>query len=119
MFLNHLDLQVADVQKVASFLETFFGFTLTTSRNSPAIAVMRGEHDVIVVLQRHATPVYPDGFHFGFLVDTVATVEAKHRALTDAGIDVSPIDVNARGTMIYCRFDSLLVEVSCRKKPLT
>lgn len=116
MFLNHIDLHVTDVQSTATFFETFFGFALETSRTSPAIAVLRGDHDVQLVLQRHAAPVYPDGFHIGFLVDEVATVEATHRALTEAGIEVGGIDVNARGTMLYCRFDRLLVEVSCRRR---
>ena len=61
-------------------------------------------------------PVYPDGFHFGFRVDEVATVEATHAALVRAGADVGAIDVNARGTMLYCRVDRLLVEVSCPKR---
>ncbi len=116
MFLNHLDLQVSDVQATVTFLETFFGFHLETSRTSPAIAVLRGAHDVVLVLQRQPAPVYPDGFHFGFRVDDVATVEATHAALVRAGADVGAIDVNARGTMLYCRFDSLLVEVSCPKR---
>ena len=116
MLLNHLDLQVSNVQATAAFLEAFFGFALETSRASPAIAVLRGAGGVVLVLQRASSPVYPEGFHFGFLVDDVATVEAKHAALVAARADVSAIDVNARGTMIYCRFDSLLVEVSCRKK---
>lgn len=65
--------------------------------------MLRGDREVQLVLQRHAAPVYPEGFHIGFLVDDVATVEATHRALAAAGHQVGAIDVNARGTMLYCR----------------
>lgn len=116
MFLNHIDLHVTDVQATVTFFETFFGFALETSRTSPAIAVLRGDHGVSLVLQRNAAATYPDGFHVGFLVEEVATVRAMHRALTEAGLEVSPVDSNGRGTMMYCRFDRLLVEVSCRRR---
>lgn len=116
MILNHLDLQVSDVQAMVSAFETFFGLTLQTSRNSPAIAIMSDGHGFTLVLQRKTEPAYPDGFHFGFLVDDIATVERTHALLTERGQPVSPIDKNNRGTMIYCRLpDGIVVEVSCRR----
>ena len=138
MKLNHLDLQVSDVQGAVSFFEAHFGMRLTTSRSSPAIAILtdapdpadarhgagpHASHDphdaFVLVLQRKKDEraAYPEGFHLGFLVDDVAKVEAVHRSLVAAGADVSPIETNNRGTMIYCRHtDGILVEVSCRKK---
>lgn len=120
MILNHLDLQVTDVQKTVSFFETFFDLTLQTSRTSPAFAILHDEGGFVLVLQRKkdAAQKYPDGSHLGFLVDDIATVERLHARLESGGYEVGPIDRNARGTMIYCRLsDGLLVEVSCRKKP--
>ncbi len=117
MHLNHLDLQVHDVQSTAAFFERHFGFRLQTSRTSPAIAILEGDGPFVLVLQRRKdeTP-YPNDFHLGFLVPDVATVERMHAALVAEHADVSAIDVNARGTMIYCRHDGFLVEVSCRSK---
>ena len=119
MKLNHLDVQVGDVQATVLFFERYFGFALTTSRTSPAIAVLRGDDGFVLVVQRkkHDEETFPPDFHFGFLVDDVATVERLHRELASGGEHVSAIDVNARGTMVYCRHAGFLVEVSCRAKP--
>ena len=118
MNINHLDLQVTDVQRSVVFFETFFGLTLQTNRTSPAIAILSDGAGFVLVLQRKKEPAqtYPDGFHLGFLVDEIAIVERTHAALLQAGVEVSAIDRNSRGTMIYCRHDGILVEVSCRQK---
>lgn len=119
MKLNHLDLQVTDVQASVSFFETHFGLTLDSSRNSPAIAILSDGHGFVLVLQRkHAGAAgYPEGFHLGFLVDEVTEVEEAHRRLREAGVEVGPVERNNRGTMVYCRHtDGIVVEVSCRKR---
>lgn len=118
MRLNHLDLQVTDVQAMVLAFERHFGLVLQTSRTSPAIAIMSDGHGFTLVLQRkkNAGDAYPEGFHLGFLVDDVATVEARHAALRADGADVSDIQRNGRGTMVYCRLgDGIVVEVSCRR----
>lgn len=119
MKLNHLDLQVADVQETSRFFERYFGFLQATSRTTPAIAILHGEDGFILVLQRRksAGETYPNGFHVGFIVDDRAEVERLHRELTSGGEEVSPIVENGRGTMIYCRRDGFLVEVSRRRGP--
>lgn len=119
MVLNHIDLQVTDVQRAARFFEEHFGFAMQTSRTSPAIAVLGGEGGVVLVLQRKEADShgYPDGFHVGFLVDTEAKVVDMQRRLTEAGAQVSGVDRNNRGTMMYCNIgDGIAIEVSCRKK---
>lgn len=118
MRLNHLDLQVPDVQSTTLFFERHFGFSLTTSRTSPAIAILSGDGGFTLVLQRKKSEdeAYPSDFHLGFIVDDEAAVERAHAALTEAGEDVSPVVRNGRGTMIYCRRDGFLVEVSRRAR---
>ena len=116
MILNHLDLQVADVQATVSTFEAFFGLTLETSRNSPAIAIMSDGHGFTLVLQRSEAPQYPAGFHLGFLVESIAIVERTHARLVEAGASVTPVQSNNRGTMIYCQLPhGIVVEVSCRR----
>ncbi len=116
MHLNHLDLQVSDVVASVAFFESLFGLELRSSRTSPAIAILSDGRDFVLVLQRQASPVYPDGFHLGFLVDDVDTVLRFHERARASGAAVSDVDVNNRGTMVYCRApDGYAVEVSCRR----
>lgn len=115
MRLNHLDLQARDVQLAVTYFERF-GLELQTSRTSPAIAIMTDGEGFTLVLQRHDAPACPEGFHLGFLVGDVDTVHRMHTQLRDAGIAVSDVDTNNRGTMIYSRApDGYSVEVSCRR----
>jgi catechol 2,3-dioxygenase-like lactoylglutathione lyase family enzyme len=116
--LNHLDLQVLDVQRSVLFFERFFGLELTSSRASPALAFLTDGHGFVLVLQRMRAPApYPDGFHLGFLVDDVETVRAFHAQAKAGGLDVTDVETNARGTMVYCRTpEGFAVEVSCRVK---
>jgi catechol 2,3-dioxygenase-like lactoylglutathione lyase family enzyme len=95
--LNHLDLQVADVQRSVA------GFTLVLQRRKSAIES------------------YPEGFHFGFLVDDVEAVRGFHARAREAGVvEVSEIIENGRGVLVYLRtWDGLLIEVSCpRERPM-
>jgi catechol 2,3-dioxygenase-like lactoylglutathione lyase family enzyme len=117
MKLNHIDLQVVDVQRSVLFFERLFGFDLRSSRTSPAIGILDdGDGFTLVLQQRKHGDAYPDGFHIGFLVDDPEAVHAfasKARAL---GVDASDVIENGRGTLLYCRTeDGILVEVSCRR----
>jgi catechol 2,3-dioxygenase-like lactoylglutathione lyase family enzyme len=119
MILNHLDLQVSEVQAAVLFFERFFDLSLQTSRTSPALAILSDDRGFVLVLQRkkRAEDRYPDGFHLGFLVEDVATVERMHARLREGGAHVSDLETNNRGTMIYCRApDDIVVEVSCRRR---
>ncbi|MBN8614228.1 MAG: VOC family protein [Deltaproteobacteria bacterium] len=115
MQLNHLDLQVQDIQRTTRFFERF-GFTVTSNAKSPAIAILRGEGGFVLVLQRAEGVQYPEDFHLGFLVPDRDTVTRMHTELTAAGEHVSPLEDDARGYRTYCRHDGLLVEVSCRRQ---
>ncbi len=116
MQLNHLDLQVSDVLVTVDFFERLFGLQLRSSRTSPAIAILSDGRGFVLVLQRQPKPSYPAGFHLGFLVDDVDTVLDFHERARAAGFPVSEVDVNNRGTMVYCRApDGYAVEVSCRR----
>jgi catechol 2,3-dioxygenase-like lactoylglutathione lyase family enzyme len=119
MHLNHLDLQVSDVQAHAAFFERFFAFEHRSNRSSPAIAILAGEGGFTLVLQKKKKDdeLYPEGFHCGFIVDDVALVEEAHQRLVDANVEVSDVIVNGRGTMIYCRTpDGIVVEVSTPRR---
>lgn len=114
MKLNHLDLQVTDVQATARFFEAYFGFEQRTSRTSPAIAVLDGRGFVLVLQRRTPDdPPYPERFHVGFLVESEAEVLVFHERARREGLEISDVDRNNRGVLTYCRGPGrLLVEVS-------
>lgn len=116
MRLNHLDLQVSDVQKTVAFFTTIFGLELQSNPRSPEIAILGDGEGFVLVLQRRDPVVYPEGFHLGFLVDDVAIVHALHTRARAAGLEISDIDTNNRGTMTHCRApDGYVVEVACHR----
>lgn len=115
MKLNHLDLQVRDVQQSVAFFERYFDFELRSARSSPALAILSDGHDFTLVLQRmrNEADEYPEGFHIGFLVDEIARVHAFQARARADGLDVSDVIENGRGTLVYCRPSGMcLVEVS-------
>lgn len=119
MKLNHLDLQVSDVPASVVYFERVFGLVCTSNRNSPAIAILSDGEGFCFVLQKkkNADERYPDGFHLGFLVEDLATVERVQERARLEGFHASDIIRNGRGEMIYCRApDGFLVEVSVRSK---
>ena len=119
MKLNHLDLQVSDVPAAVAFFERYFDFEPQSKRTSEAIAFLSDRHGFTFVVQRakDGVPAYPDGFHFGFLVDDEATVRDLHARMRADGVPaVSEVIVNGRGTMFYVTGPGpALIEVSCRK----
>lgn len=120
MKLNHLDLQVPDVQEAAAFFERWFGFRRTSNPASPALVFLEGDDGFVLVFQRSKDGApYPEGFHVGFLVDTPADVVAFHARAKKAGLTLGDVVTNGRGTMIYfVAPGGILVEVSARaKKP--
>ena len=116
MQLNHLDLQVSDVQRAAAFFARHFGFTLTSNPHSPAIAILSGDGDFTLVLQKRKSDApYPEGVHIGFLQRDEAQVHAVHEALVADGYAFSPVTTNGRGTGTYGHFEDVLIEVSVRR----
>jgi catechol 2,3-dioxygenase-like lactoylglutathione lyase family enzyme len=117
--LNHLDLQVSDVQRSAALFESLLGLTLQSSRTSTALAILTDGEGFTLVLQRRKRDgdAYPEGFHFGFLVGDVETVRVFHtRAVAVPALQVSEIIENGRGVLVYCRTDDgLLFEVSWQR----
>ena len=119
MKLNHLDLQVSDVQRSVAFFEDAFGLRMQSNRGSPAIAILGDDDGFTLVLQRRKTDdeTYPEGFHLGFFLADPALVRAFHERAVARGYDVSAVIENGRGTLVYCRTeDGIVVEVSCQRR---
>lgn len=120
MKLNHLDLQVFDVRASAGFFERYFGLALRSNPDSPALAFLTDASGFVLVLQRaKSAQPYPEGFHLGFLVDSVDQVRELHARVVADGTKVSDVIVNGRGTMIYLTApEGYYVEVSCQNHRL-
>ena len=117
MKLNHLDLQVADVPALAQFLVDHYELSPRTRPDSPKLAILSDGHGFTLVLQRrqHDGEVYPAGAHIGFLVDDPAEVYDRRARIAAAGVAISEVTVNARGTTCYCRGPGdILIELGCR-----
>ena len=117
MKLNHLDLQVADVPALTQFLVDHYELSPLTRLDSPKLAILTDGHGFTLVIQRrrHDGEIYPEGAHIGFLVDDPAEVYARRAGIAAAGVAISEVEVNARGTTCYCRGPGgILIELGCR-----
>ena len=116
MKLNHLDLQVSDVGRSATFFERYFGLCVRSNAGSAALVILTDEAGFVLVLQRaKAEARYPEGFHLGFLLGDVRDVHALHARAKADGTPVSDVIVNGRGSMVYLTApDGYYVEVSCQ-----
>ncbi len=113
MKLNHLDLQTADVPALVGFLVTHFDLAARTRLDSPKLAILDDGAGFVLVIQHVAEPRYPAGFHIGFIVDAPAQVDAQRERLVAAGVRVSPIETDNRGTRCYTHAPGeLLIEIS-------
>jgi len=115
MKLNHLHVSVTDVPTMVRRLSLLFGLRCVSNASSPAMAILSDDAGFTLVVQRHASPQYPEDFHFGFLVDEPADVHAFRARAVATGEEVGDVVVNARGTLCYCKIDRLLVEVSSHR----
>jgi catechol-2,3-dioxygenase len=116
MNINHLDLQVSDVERHTSFFERLFGLKRVSKPGSPVIAILEDDAGFVLVLQRRKdTDRFPEGFHLGFYVDGPADVERLRERALNENVAVSGLIQNARGTTIYCTApDGFWVEVAAR-----
>jgi len=118
MQINHLDLQVRDVRATSEFFQRYFGLRVQSKPSSPALVILTDPQGFVLVLQRTpAAGPYPEGFHLGFLIDSVEAVRAIHARATADGTPVSDVIVNGRGTMIYLSApEGYYVEVACHTR---
>jgi catechol 2,3-dioxygenase-like lactoylglutathione lyase family enzyme len=79
MYLNHVALEVGDIEAALAFHGQLFDFELRSKSDSMAF-IDRGVQ--FIALQKGRTQSADDGRHFGLVVDTK---EAARKALVDAG----------------------------------
>jgi catechol 2,3-dioxygenase-like lactoylglutathione lyase family enzyme len=116
--LNHLNLCVPDVADARRFFETYFDFRCIDLKGD-ALAVLEGANGFTLVIsnfKKDVTPVYPDAFHIGFIVESPEQVQAMYERLQQGGIEMYHEPRTMRGSLLfYCYAPgAILLEVSCR-----
>ena len=82
--VNHIALEVGDIDEALAFYGRLFAFTLR-GKSEDAAFIDLG--DQFLALQKGRSQAADDGRHFGLVVDDK---EAVRRALTDAGVATVP-----------------------------
>jgi lactoylglutathione lyase len=82
--LNHVALEVGDIDEALAFYRRFFDFEL---RGKSATSAFIDLGDQFLALQKGRTQPADEGRHFGLVVDDK---DAVRKALTDAGIQPLP-----------------------------
>ena len=82
--LNHVALEVGDIEEALAFYSRLFEFKLRGKSRTSAFIDLG---DQFLALQKGRTQPADDGRHFGLVVDDK---DAVRRALADAGIEALP-----------------------------
>src|ERR1700751_16525 len=82
--LNHIALEVGDIEEALAFYGRLFDFELRSKSESMAFIDLG---DQFIALQKGRTQGADDGRHFGLVVDDE---EAVRRALAEAGVETLP-----------------------------
>jgi catechol 2,3-dioxygenase-like lactoylglutathione lyase family enzyme len=92
MELNHLHLNVADMNRSAAFYERWFGFRRHRVLDDGALLFLRNANDLDLALSNEGEDrSLPKWFHFGFRLGSAAEVKALHASMKSAGVAVRNI----------------------------
>ncbi len=102
MRLNHVDLQVSDIDAAREFFEKHFRLRCIYRRERQ-IALLRDESGLeLGVSNLHGSPppAYPPDFHVGFVLNSAADVRKIYERLKAEGI-VIKIDLREGGPNVF------------------
>lgn len=115
MKLNHLNLAVPDPRQTSQFFVDYFGFQRANTNGLDTIAVLFGEDGFVFALSnfdKKSAPVYPAGFHFGFIQESREQVDSIYERLHAAGFASSaPRAIHGSWTFYFNAPGDILVEV--------
>ena len=115
MNLNHVDLQVSDVDAAREFFETHFDLRCIYQRRKE-LAMLEDESGFslgVSNLFRSPPPTYPPDFHVGFILDRESEVRAQYDRLREAGVEIKhELKVGGPNIFFSCVGpDSITIEV--------
>jgi len=115
MILNHIDVQVSNIDAAARFFETFFGLRCTY-RRAGQIAFLTDDGGFEFSLsnfRNSPSPAYPPDFHIGFVQENVQKVREIYERVKSAGVAIK-FDLQEAGPNLVFQCiapDSIPVEV--------
>jgi catechol 2,3-dioxygenase-like lactoylglutathione lyase family enzyme len=119
MVLNHIDLQVSDVNAARAFFERFFDLRCRYQRQTQ-IAIFEdgsGLEFAVSNLFNSPPPTYPPDFHVGFVLPRASDVRGAYDRLKAAGIPMK-LDLGIQGPALVFQClgpDNIPVEVRAPK----
>lgn len=102
MKLNHIDLQVADVDAAQEFFEKHFGLRCTY-RRAGQIALLEDDGRLelgVSNLRGSPPPRYPPDFHVGFVLSSASDVREAYKRLKAGGVGIK-IDLREGGPNLF------------------
>jgi catechol 2,3-dioxygenase-like lactoylglutathione lyase family enzyme len=119
MRLNHIDLQVSDVDAARAFFERFFGLRCRYQRQTQ-IAIFdsdTGFEFAVSNLFNSPPPSYPPEFHVGFALEHTSEVRDIYERLKAAGVAMK-LDLGIQGPAFVFQClgpDAIPIEVRAPK----
>jgi catechol 2,3-dioxygenase-like lactoylglutathione lyase family enzyme len=119
MRLNHIDLQVSDVDAAREFFERFFGLRCRYQRQKQ-IAIFENETGLefaVSNLFNSPPPAYPPDFHVGFVLEHSSDVRDVYDRLKAAGVAMK-VELGVQGPALVFQClapDNIPVEVRAPK----
>lgn len=116
MKLNHLNICTAAPDVAAEFFVKYFGFSRSDTRPGAPISVVRDETGFTLLFSnfRKEIPVYPEGFHFGFIVETRQEVDRLFAQLkSDGHASTGPKEMHGSYTFYLKAPGDFVLEIQC------
>jgi catechol 2,3-dioxygenase-like lactoylglutathione lyase family enzyme len=117
MKLNHLNICTSDPNAAAEFFVKYFAFERAPTGMEDTICVVRDETGFVLLFSnfsKKAAPVYPDGFHFGFILETREAVNRMYERLqADGHASQPPRMLHGSWTFYFTAPGNFLLEMQC------
>ncbi|HEY5078842.1 MAG TPA: VOC family protein [Opitutaceae bacterium] len=117
MKLKHLNICTAEVGAAADFFVKYFGFTRIPTRAPDDVAVVHDDDGFSLLFSnfdKKSKPTYPEGFHFGFILDTREEVNRLFGRLQAAGFaSKPPREMHGSWTFYFRPPGDFTLEVQC------
>lgn len=102
MKLNHIDLQVSNIEAAREFFERSFGLRCIY-RRAGQIAILKDDGGLelgVSNLRGSPPPAYPPDFHVGFVLASAGEVRGTYERLKTAGVRIK-IDLREGGPNLF------------------
>ena len=117
--LGHLVLNVSDLAASRDFYVKVCGFEVMAENEERKIVFLSlgDDHHHLALIQRATGPrpdaTQPGLVHFAWRLEDFAAVQAAYKELTEAGIEIEPIQHNVTNSLYMKDPDGHLVELYC------